>query len=98
MARQVKFHPTTPLLLTAGYDKTLRLFQIDGKENTKLQSVKFSDLPIQSAFYTKGGEEIICTGKRRHFYTFDLTTGDYMRSNGIRGLFLKLNNIILYLY
>ncbi|KAJ2096782.1 U3 snoRNP protein, partial [Coemansia sp. S142-1] len=32
----VQFHPTSNVLLTAGLDKTLRLFEVDGKENHKI--------------------------------------------------------------
>ena len=84
-AKQVKFHPSAPLLLTAGSDRMLRLFQIDGKENTKLQSVKFPEMPITSAFFTANGQEIVCTGNRSFFYTFDMVSGEISRCKGIRG-------------
>jgi len=84
-ARQIQFHPTAPLLLTAGADRMLRLFQIDGKDNTKLQSIKFPDLPLSSALFTDDGKEVICTGDRNYFYSFDLMSGEVSRCKGIRG-------------
>lgn len=44
-----RFHSNAAVVLTAGLDKSLRLFQVDGKENTKIQSVFFKDMPIMSA-------------------------------------------------
>jgi U3 small nucleolar RNA-associated protein 18 len=35
------FHPSAPVLLTAGLDKKLRFFAIDGKDNAKVASVHF---------------------------------------------------------
>ena len=44
----MRFHPRISALMTAGLDKTLRIFQVDGKVNRLLQSVHFPDLPIYS--------------------------------------------------
>ncbi|CAN0203454.1 unnamed protein product, partial [Hapterophycus canaliculatus] len=50
--RAVSFHPTGELLLAGGFDKTLRLFQVDGVRNAKVHSIFFEDLPITSAAFT----------------------------------------------
>eukprot|EP00041_Stephanoeca_diplocostata_P030879 m.944704 g.944704 ORF g.944704 m.944704 type:complete len:382 (-) comp23843_c0_seq41:3968-5113(-) len=68
----VGFHPTATAMFTAGLDKTLRLFQVDGKVNSLLQSVFFPDLPINSAMFTKQGAEIALSGRRKFFYIYDL--------------------------
>lgn len=54
VVRAVQFHRAGELLLTAGLDKTLRLFHVDGKQNEKVHSVFFEDLPIYSAYFSHG--------------------------------------------
>ena len=58
VVQAVQFHPTAPAMLTAGLDKTLRVFQIDGKRNVCLQSTYLKDLPIYSAAFTPDGNEV----------------------------------------
>lgn len=81
----VHFHPTAPVLLTAGLDKTLRIFQVDGKMNSKLQSIHLKDLPIHSAKWTPDGSQIVMTGRRKYFYTLDVESGSIDRIMGVRG-------------
>jgi U3 small nucleolar RNA-associated protein 18 len=81
----VQFHPTAPVLLTGGLDKTLRIFQVDGKENLKIQSVYLKDLPIRCAKFTNDGREVIVSGRRKHFYCMDIEKGSTQRIFGIRG-------------
>jgi U3 small nucleolar RNA-associated protein 18 len=69
----VDFHSSGALLLTGGFDKTLRLFRCDGRVNEKLRSVFFDDFPLHSAFFLR--DEIVCTSRRAHMHAFDLTTG-----------------------
>lgn len=56
------FHPTASALLIAGLDKTLRIFQVDGKRNACLQTTYLKDLPIYSAAFAPDGTEV---GKQR---------------------------------
>lgn len=80
----LKFHPTANVIITAGLDKTLRLFQVNGKENLKMKSYFFKDLPIFSANFINP-KEIIVTGRRNFFYVVDLKTEKVQRVNSIRG-------------
>ncbi|RHZ79524.1 hypothetical protein Glove_144g149 [Diversispora epigaea] len=84
--KSATFHPNAQVLMSAGYDKTVRLFQIDGKKNPKIQSVVFDDLPINCASFNPSGSEIIVTGRRKHFYIYNIESGNIERSNGITGL------------
>ncbi|KAL7198692.1 hypothetical protein ACSBR2_021070 [Camellia fascicularis] len=68
----VQFHRNAQLLLTAGLDKKLRFFQIDGKRNTKIQSIFLDDCPIQKACFLPDGSQVIASGRRKFFYSFDL--------------------------
>lgn len=85
VVQSAKFHPTAPILLTAGYDRTLRLFQIDGRLNPKIQSFRLKDMPIHQASFSANGTEIIMTGKRKYYYTFDLQSGSVERIYGVSG-------------
>ncbi|KAJ3163920.1 U3 snoRNP protein [Geranomyces variabilis] len=85
VVQSIQFHPKAPVLLTAGYDRTLRLFQVDGKVNPKVQSVYIKDLPIVKASFTPDGSEILITGRRKYFYTYDVEKGAVNRISGIRG-------------
>ena len=83
--QSVKFHPRAPVLFTAGFDKSLRLFQIDGKVNPKLQSIHFKDLTIFNAHFSANGSQVILTGRKPYFYVYDLASGQVDRIFGIRG-------------
>ncbi|KNC96269.1 uncharacterized protein SPPG_08420 [Spizellomyces punctatus DAOM BR117] len=85
VVQSVKFHPKAPVLLTCGYDRTLRLFQVDGKINPKIQSVHIKDLPIHRATFTPDGKEVLLTGKRKFFYSYNIEAGVIQRIPGIRG-------------
>ncbi|KAG0165972.1 U3 snoRNP protein [Apophysomyces sp. BC1015] len=81
----VAFHPDAQVMLTSSFDKTLRLFQIDGKVNPKIQSVYFKDTPISSAAFHPSGDQIIVTGRRKHYYIYDVQSGVVDRCPGIWG-------------
>ncbi|CAG8441103.1 3850_t:CDS:2 [Acaulospora morrowiae] len=83
------FHPNARVIMTAGLDKTIRLFQVDGKINPKIQSVVLKDLPIYRASFNSSGTEIIATGRKKHFYIFDIEAGSIDRSSGITGFDYK---------
>ena len=84
--QSVRFNHVTPqLMLTAGFDKTLRLFSIDGKKNPKVRSVFIRDLPITTAEFSHVNSEIILAGRRSFFYTYDLESGNMMKVPRIMG-------------
>eukprot|EP00613_Pedinella_sp_CCMP2098_P072880 CAMPEP_0171925820 /NCGR_PEP_ID=MMETSP0993-20121228/24365_1 /TAXON_ID=483369 /ORGANISM="non described non described, Strain CCMP2098" /LENGTH=464 /DNA_ID=CAMNT_0012564519 /DNA_START=99 /DNA_END=1490 /DNA_ORIENTATION=- len=75
VVRSVAFHPKGELLLTAGMDKTLRFFHVDGKKNEKVDGVFFDDLPIYSADWSHGGDKVTVSGRRPFFYMYDCLSG-----------------------
>ncbi|KAJ1947768.1 U3 snoRNP protein [Kickxella alabastrina] len=85
----IQFHPTSSVLLTAGLDKTLRLFEVDGKDNQKIQSIYFKDLPITSAQFIRGGQEVVVSGKRGWYYSVDIEKSAVTRISGIPGYKMK---------
>ncbi|CAK8533942.1 unnamed protein product [Lathyrus sativus] len=68
----VQFHRNGQLLLAAGLDRKLRFFQIDGKRNTKVQSIFLEDCPIRKASFLPDGSQVILSGRRKFFYSLDL--------------------------
>ncbi|KAJ3005496.1 UNVERIFIED_CONTAM: U3 snoRNP protein [Siphonaria sp. JEL0065] len=85
VVQSCKFHPNAPVLLTAGQDKTLRLFHVDGKVNPKIQSVFLKDFPIHCADFSADGRQVILAGIKKHFYVYDVEAGQAERITGIRG-------------
>lgn len=68
----VQFHRNSQLLLVGGLDKKLRFFQIDGKDNTRIQSIFIEDCPIKKAAFSPDGSQVIISGRRKFFYALDL--------------------------
>jgi U3 small nucleolar RNA-associated protein 18 len=69
------------LCLTAGFDKKLRIFKINEKaEHTVSHSINTIDLPISSAKFA--GDEVIVSGKRKHYFVFNLEKGTMDRGIG----------------
>ncbi|AEY96832.1 FAEL153Wp [Eremothecium gossypii FDAG1] len=74
--QSLSFHPLKPLLLTGGYDRTLRIYHIDGKHNHMVSSVYLKGTPVQTCkFYVSPShsEQMVLTGgRRRYMHTWDL--------------------------
>lgn len=85
MIESVKFHPNGQIAMTAGLDKTLHLFQVDGKVNEKIQSVHFNDMPIHSASFSPDGRTIFASGRRKFFYSYDVEAGAITHIPAIAG-------------
>jgi U3 small nucleolar RNA-associated protein 18 len=85
-----RFHPNAAVMLTAGLDKALRLFQIDGKENAKIQSVFIKELPIHSADFSADGTQIYMSGRRPFFYVYDMQSGAIDKVHRLQGVRIEL--------
>ncbi|KAF9275235.1 U3 snoRNP protein [Linnemannia elongata] len=91
--QSVEFHPNSQMLLTAGFDRTLRLFQVDGKLNQLMQTVFYKDLPIYKAAFSPaptsgsgaGNNTVVVSGRRKYFYSYDIEAGKVDKSQGIYG-------------
>ncbi|KAF8046684.1 hypothetical protein N665_3518s0001, partial [Sinapis alba] len=81
----VHFHQNAQLLLTAGLDRRLRFFQIDGKRNVKIQSIFLEDCPIHKAAFLPNGSQVIVSGRRNFFYSFDLENAKFDRIGPLVG-------------
>jgi len=73
----VQFHPNSELMLSAGLDKRLHLFSVDGEENTKLSSHFFKKFPISEASFTPNGDQVLLTSEfsKLHLWSLDVSTG-----------------------
>lgn len=80
------WHHGGGVMFTAGLDKTLRFFAVDGRRNPKVASAHFDDLPIASAAWTGDGAEVIVTGRRPFFYAYDVEAGAAQRVPRIPGV------------
>lgn len=83
--QSVQFHPNGQLLLTAGLDKTMHLFQVDGTSNAKVENVFLKDLPLLDAKFTLGGSRVLLSGPRSYFFSYDLEAGRVTKIPGIVG-------------
>jgi len=84
VVQAVDWHASGQLLLTASMDKSLHLFRIDGEDNAKVQTVFFQTLPIISAGFA-ANNDIVLTGRRPYYYSFNADTGHVERFPGILG-------------
>jgi U3 small nucleolar RNA-associated protein 18 len=81
----VEFHPYMgQLMTTAGLDKKLKLFQVDGVRNPRVSSIFLEDCPIHKASFAMDGKQIIATGRRPFFYLFDVAASKIDRIQGPR--------------
>ncbi|KAL1255461.1 hypothetical protein QQF64_013522 [Cirrhinus molitorella] len=83
----VQFHPSAQIVMTAGLDHSLSLFQVDGKSNPKIQTIHLDNFPVNKASFSADGEHIVATGMRnKMFYIYDMMEGKVIPVCGVRGL------------
>ncbi|GIL54520.1 hypothetical protein Vafri_10043 [Volvox africanus] len=96
VVQSVRFHVNGQVLFTAGLDKKLRLFQVDGLRNPLVQAVHFDDMPIVHAEFAavSGGsgdaaaaavDRVVVAGRRSHFYVYDMGAARVERVMGPAG-------------
>jgi U3 small nucleolar RNA-associated protein 18 len=79
LVSSLEFSATSKVALTAGLDRTLRLFQVAEKKCSKLHSIYFPDLPIKRAFFIPQTDEILCLGPRKLFHVYDMRADAFSR-------------------
>ncbi|XP_029692784.1 U3 small nucleolar RNA-associated protein 18 homolog isoform X2 [Takifugu rubripes] len=83
----VQFHPSAQVVMTAGLDQSVSLFQVDGKTNPKIQSIHLESFPVHQARFSRDGEMVIATSlKNKMFYLYDMMEGRVTPVHAIRGL------------
>jgi U3 small nucleolar RNA-associated protein 18 len=78
----VNFHSSGNLLLTASSDKVLRFFRVDGEKNEKQLSVEFKGMPILSSFFIPLSNEVIVSGRKPYFCSYDTVSGHISKYPG----------------
>nr|CAD7438930.1 unnamed protein product [Timema bartmani] len=78
--KSVQFHPGSTVGLVAGVSGVASLFQVDGYNNTKLQSVQFERFPIHCARFTNDGSQFLVGSlHHRHFFCYDMMADKSLR-------------------
>ncbi|CAH6719658.1 U3 small nucleolar RNA-associated protein 18 [[Candida] jaroonii] len=81
------FHPTSPLLLTGGFDKTARVYYIDGNHNELVTSLFVRNCPIYScSFSTVNNKNLIfVSGRRKFMNKWDLDSDEIEKISRMYG-------------
>uniref|UniRef100_A0A8C7PAW5 U3 small nucleolar RNA-associated protein 18 homolog n=1 Tax=Oncorhynchus mykiss TaxID=8022 RepID=A0A8C7PAW5_ONCMY len=83
----VQFHPSAQVVMTAGIDQSISLFQVDGKTNPKIQSIHLERFPVHKAQFSVNGEQVVATSFRNKlFYIYDMMEGKVIPVHTVRGL------------
>lgn len=90
----LQFHPAGRLLMVASGDKHLRFFRIDGEKNEKQLSVKFSDMSITCAAFLGCSSEVVVSGRKPFFYSYDTASGLVTKLPGLMGKVIRDNRNI----
>ncbi|XP_059341836.1 U3 small nucleolar RNA-associated protein 18 homolog isoform X1 [Ammospiza nelsoni] len=83
----VQFHPSAQVVMTAGHDRSVSLFQVDGIRNPKIQSIYLESFPIYKAHFSMDGEQVIATGTHHSmFFVYDMMAGSIIPIPKVRGV------------
>ncbi|XP_069338478.1 U3 small nucleolar RNA-associated protein 18 homolog [Eulemur rufifrons] len=87
----VQFHPCAQVVMVAGLDNAVSLFQVDGKTNPKIQSIYLERFPIFKACFSANGEEVLATSTHsKVLYVYDMLAGKLIPVHQVRGLKEKI--------
>ncbi|XP_057571487.1 U3 small nucleolar RNA-associated protein 18 homolog isoform X2 [Hippopotamus amphibius kiboko] len=87
----VQFHPRAQVVMVAGLDNAVSLFQVDGKANPKIQSIYLEKFPIFKACFSANGEEVLATSTHsKVLYVYDMLAGKLIPVHQVRGLKEKI--------
>ncbi|NXF65556.1 UTP18 protein, partial [Ciccaba nigrolineata] len=83
----VQFHPSAQVVMTAGHDRSVSLFQVDGIRNPRIQSIYLEGFPIHKACFSVDGEQVIATGAHhKMFFVYDMMSGNIIPIQKVRGV------------
>ena len=71
----VRFHDQSGILMSVSLDKYLKFYRIDGKKNEKQLSVLFPDMQILDAHFIGNSSQVILTGRKPYYYSYDTESG-----------------------
>ncbi|NXQ48015.1 UTP18 protein, partial [Catharus fuscescens] len=84
----VQFHPSAQVVMTAGHDRSVSLFQVKSFSlNPKIQSIYLESFPIYKARFSVDGEQVIATGTHHSmFFVYDMIAGTIIPIPKVRGV------------
>ncbi|NXL16947.1 UTP18 protein, partial [Setophaga kirtlandii] len=84
----VQFHPSAQVVMTAGRDRSVSLFQVKNFSlNPKIQSIYLESFPIYKAHFSVDGEQVIATGTHHSmFFVYDMMAGSIIPIPKVRGV------------
>ncbi|NXS92636.1 UTP18 protein, partial [Jacana jacana] len=83
----VQFHPSAQVVMTAGHDRSVSLFQVDSIKNPRIQSIYLESFPIYKARFSVDGEQVIATGTHhKMFFVYDMMSGSIIPIQQVRGV------------
>ncbi|XP_072502832.1 U3 small nucleolar RNA-associated protein 18 homolog [Notamacropus eugenii] len=83
----VQFHPSAQVIMVAGLDNSVSLFQVDGETNPKIQSIYLEQFPVYRARFSANGEEVLATSNlSKILYVYDMMGGNVIPVHQVRGL------------
>ncbi|KAK6465958.1 U3 snoRNA associated protein [Scheffersomyces coipomensis] len=91
--QSLSFHHSHPLLMTGGFDKTIRIYHIDGKVNNLVTSLHLRNSPIYSCQFSPLGSNqkdneknlVFAAGRRRYMNKWDLNSGEVEKISRMYG-------------
>lgn len=85
--QSIAFHPLHALLLSGGFDRTLRMYHIDGKTNRFVSLVHFRDMPITTCLFVAGSNStlVYAAGRRKYMHRWDISTGEIAKISRMYG-------------
>ncbi|EMG47684.1 hypothetical protein G210_1910 [Candida maltosa Xu316] len=84
--QSISFHPQFPILSIAGFDKTIRFYQIDGKSNNFITSYFLKNCPVMTVQFSPNlNNTIFASGRRRYMNKINLNTGEVEKINRLYG-------------
>ena len=88
--QSLSFHHSHPLLLTGGFDRTLRIYHIDGKVNNAVTSLHLRNSPISTCGFSplqdKANKNLVfAAGRRRYMNKWNLESGEVEKISRMYG-------------
>eukprot|EP01016_Furgasonia_blochmanni_P057191 TRINITY_DN9888_c0_g1_i4.p1 TRINITY_DN9888_c0_g1~~TRINITY_DN9888_c0_g1_i4.p1 ORF type:complete len:490 (+),score=76.98 TRINITY_DN9888_c0_g1_i4:60-1472(+) len=92
VVQALHFHKNNDMFLSAGYDKTIKIFDIrrarekeSAQDGVKcIKTIYTKGLPLQQVRFLFNKNEVVCSGLKRHLLSFDIVKETFEKiSNGL---------------
>ncbi|CDW59166.1 U3 small nucleolar RNA associated protein 18 [Trichuris trichiura] len=90
-AKNIEFHKRSQVFMAAGFNSRICFYQVDGKENPLLHSVRFERCSVKQAHFTVDGQKVLVVPTRHHcLYYYDMPEDKILTAFWPRGFDLPL--------